>query len=129
MVAFVAMPHPGFSFESAGWAGFIEAVIGGSLEGAELSAAKFVGFATVGASTNGIFGLASLGAVACGSTVTDTGEGVSILGLTAKLCETAFCCGALEVDVVVAVLNGEAAIGIAGASVGATMCSAEYAGA
>ncbi len=94
-----------------------------------MSGAEFAGFAAVGVSTNGIFGLAALGAVGCGSTVTDAGTGVSILGLIAKLCEAAFCCGAVEVVVAVAVANGAAVIGIVGSIVGATICSAAYAGA
>jgi hypothetical protein len=122
------MPHTGFSFEAAGWAGFIEVIVAGSLEGAELSRAEFAGFAAIGVATKGIFGLATLGAVDCGGTVTDAGAGVSILGLVAKLCEAAFCCGAVEVDVGTAVTNGAAAIGIVGSGVGATICSAACAG-
>jgi hypothetical protein len=129
VVAFVAMPHTGFSFESAGWAGIIGAVIVGSLKGAKLSGAEFAGFAAVGVSTKGIFGLATLGVVGCGSAVSDAGEGVSIVGLIAKLCEAAFCCGAGEVNVAVAAMNGAAAIGIVGSIVGATIRSAVYPGA
>jgi len=129
VVAFVPMPHTGLSFEAAGGAGIIGAVVVGSLKGAELSGEEFAGFAAVGVSTNGIFGLVTLGAVDCGTGVKDAGTGVSILALIAKLCEDAFCCGAVEVDVAVAVMNGAAAIGIADSTVGATICSAAYAGA
>ena len=128
-MAFVPIPHVGFSFEAAGWAGIIGAVMVGSLKDAELSSAGFAGFAAVDVSTNGIFGLATLGAVDCGTAVKDADAGVSILGPIAKLCEDAFCCVAIEVDVAVAVMNGAAAIGIADSIVGATICSAAYAGA
>jgi hypothetical protein len=128
-VAFVAMPHTGFSFEAAGWPEIIGAVIVGSLKGAELSAVEFAGFVAVGVTTNGIFGLATPGVVGCGSSITDVGAGVSTLGLITKLCEGAFCRGSVEVDVAVAVVNGAAAIGIVGSIIGATICSAEYAGA
>jgi len=126
-VAFAPMLHSGFSFERADWAGSVKAVIVDSLEDAELSGAKSAGFAIVGASTNGIFGLASLGAVGCGSAVTDTGTVVSILGVIAKLCEGAFCCGALEAAVAVAIMNGSAATGVVDFIAGAAIGSAEYA--